>query len=641
MVLSLKTKLAASIVVVVIAMGIVSTIVGTRLFGDGLVQQVQSSVEQDLNTAYLVYSERLRHTQTLVRLLASEPEMARSIAEGRSDKLAVLLSDRMNAWGLDILSATDADGGVIARGLGGDAGGVSAAGDPVVRRVLDSGECVCGTVLVPLAELALESPELAELAGIRVLDTPRARPSRREALDQGMLLKAGAPVIVDGAVVGTLYGALLLNGREEMVDQVKETAYGGEQWRGKDIGTATIFQDDVRIATNVIAADGRRAIGTRVSQEVYDRVVGEGERWIARAFVVEDWYITAYGPIRDIDDNVIGLLYVGVLAGKFDEHRKQVVWTFAGVSVAGMALALLFASILSTGILRPVRTLADASERIARGDFETRVSVDKSACDEFVGLADAFNFMTKSVAERDAKLQENARKMTESKKLATLGQLAAGIAHEINNPLGGIVMYSHMLLDDLKQEENLENVQKIGREADRCKKIVKGLLDFARQTKPERIESNINHVMNEVIALLEHQAIFHNIEIVKDHGTGIPLADIDVAQIQEVFMNLILNSAQAMEGRGTLTTRTRLSEDGRAIEISVSDTGPGIPPKDIDKIFEPFYTTKEVGRGTGLGLSIAYGIVERHHGSIRVESNEGTGTTFHVRLPLPEPPPEM
>jgi two-component system NtrC family sensor kinase len=170
---------------------------------------------------------------------------------------------------------------------------------------------------------------------------------------------------------------------------------------------------------------------------------------------------------------------------------------------------------------------------------------------------------------------------------------------------------------------------------------VKGLLDFARQTKPERTESNINLVLNEVIALLEQQHTFRNIGIVKDLSPNVPFVEIDVGQIQEVFMNLILNAAQAMDGTGTLTAVTQLVDDGEMVEIEIRDTGPGIPEDKIEKIFEPFYTTKEIGRGTGLGLSIVYGIIERHHGSIRVESEVGRGTSFFVKIPVPLTEPGM
>jgi two-component system NtrC family sensor kinase len=640
--LPLRTRLALSIALVVVAMGVVSTIVGTVLFGDSLVKQVQRNVEQDLNAAYLVYDARLAEIGSEIRLTAADPEIVALAESGGGLRLAEALGQRMAVRGLDFLGATDASGIVIARGANPGAAGDDAAGDQVVGPVLKGEGPVSGTVIIDAEELSREAPETAHRVHTSLVVTPRARPTEREALEDGMALEAGVPIVSGNRLVGAVYGGILLNRREDIVDRVKRIAYAGQTWHGKDIGTATIFQDDVRIATNVIAPNGRRAIGTRVSGEVYDRVVGEGRRWIARAFVVDDWYITAYGPIRDPEDNVIGILCVGVRAAKFDALRARTVWTFAGVSVAGMVLAWIIASVLSSGIVRPVRTLLKASREIASGQIGVPISVNPNAAAELKELAESFDSMSRSVAERDLQLQENARKMTESKKLATLGQLAAGIAHEINNPLGGIVMYSHMLKEELQLEQNRENVEKIAKEADRCKRIVKGLLDFARQTKPERTESNINLVLNEVIALLEHQAIFHNIKILNERNQSLPLVNVDVAQMQEVFMNLILNAAQAMEGKaGTLTTVTRITPDRNAIEVEIRDTGPGIPQDKLDKIFEPFYTTKEVGRGTGLGLSIAYGIIERHHGSIRVESKVGKGTSFFVRIPIPETAPEM
>jgi two-component system NtrC family sensor kinase len=641
MVFSLKVRLAASVVIVVLAMGIVSTIVGTRLFGDSLVEQAQSGVEQDLSAAYLVYNDRIGDLESVVELMAGETSLIRNTVSGNPASLSEILRNRLVEWNIDMLTVTDADGVALARGTKTGALGDDISADQVVARVLASHDHVSGTSILDAARLASESPELAARAHIPLRKTERARPSQRTILDEGMVLNAGAPILAQGRFVGVLYGGILLNRQEEMVDRIKETAHAGETWRGKDVGTATIFQDDVRIATNVMDEDGNRAIGTRVSSEVYDTVIEAGDRWIARAFVVNNSCITGYGPICDLDGKRVGIIYVGVLAAKFDALRERTVLTFAGVSIGGMVLALIIASVLATGILRPLRSLRLASQEIADGKLDTRVDMGPNAADEFLEVAEAFNTMAESIAERDAQLQENARKMTESKKLATLGQLAAGIAHEINNPLGGIVMYSHMLREDLQKEENRENVEKIGREADRCKKIVKGLLDFARQTKPERTVSNISLVINEVIALLEHQAIFHNIEIVKDFDPSIPLFDFDVTQIQEVFMNLILNAAQAMDGRGTLTIVAQLMDDDGSILVEIRDTGPGISPDNIDKIFEPFFTTKEIGRGTGLGLAIAYGIIERHHGKIWVESKLGEGTLFSVRLPIGGDVPPM
>ncbi len=640
LVFSLKARLAASIIVVVLAMGVVSTIVGTRLFGDSLVSQVQNNVERDLSAAFLVYNDRLSDIEAVTQLLAGEATVARYVMTRDNTQLAGFLADRLDVWDLDMLTVTDASGHVLARGHGVRTSD-NLSTDQIISHVLSSREAVSGTSILHGARLAGESTELADRADMELLQTPRARPSDLNRLTDGMVLNAGAPITRNGELIGVLYSGAMLNGSTEMVDRVKETAYGSETWNGRDIGAATIFQNDVRIATNVMGATGARAAGTRVSAEVYERVVVQSERWIDRAFVVDQWYITAYGPIRDVDGDIVGIISVGVLAGGFDAMRERTVLTFALVSIAGMVLALIIASVLATGILRPLRHLRQASQEIAAGNLDTRVDMGPQAADEFLEVADAFNTMAVSIKERDDQLQENARKMTESKKLATLGQLAAGIAHEINNPLGGILMYSHMLREDLKMEENRENVTKIGREADRCKKIVKGLLDFARQTKPERTESNLNLVLNEVIALLEHQAIFHNIEITKDYNPSVPLLNFDVTQMQEVFMNLILNAAQAMDGKGTLTVVTEIIEEGRTVRVEIRDTGPGISGDTLERIFEPFFTTKEIGRGTGLGLSIAYGIVERHHGEIRVESELGKGTSFFVKLPVGEwsPPP--
>jgi two-component system NtrC family sensor kinase len=627
---------------VVLVRGVVSTIVGTRLFGGSLVRQVQRSVEADLSTAYLLYDERAAQTLETVRLVATSPGVAAAAGRGDAPALTEALSEAARRWRFDLLTMTDSRGRVLARGVSAGAAGDDQSGNPVVSRILRTGQDVSGTIVLPAAALAVESTAAAQRARVALVETPRARQTNRTVLDEGMITVAGVPVVTKGENVGVLYGGGLLNGSDGIVDQIVNTAYGAETWKGRRVGTATIFRDDVRIATTVRTESGERAVGTRLSEEVYECVFGTGGRWVARAFVVNDWYIAAYGPIRDLDDRTVGVLYVGVLAERFDAVRRQTVLTFAAVSVAGMALALVIASVLAGGILRPVRHLAEASRQIARGNLCARVETDPHAAEELVELAEAFNIMAKSIAERDERLTENARKMSESKKLATLGQLAAGIAHEINNPLGGIVMYSHMLREELQRPENRETVEKIAREADRCKKIVKGLLDFARQTKPERSEADINHVIDEVIGLLEHQTLFHGIKVERDFSTSAPLVNIDAAQMQEVFMNIIMNAAQAMSGRGTLTVVTRLADSRRAIEIEIRDTGPGIPPENVEKIFEPFFTTKEVGRGTGLGLSIAYGIVERHHGSIRVESEVGRGTAFFVKIPVQEAaPPAM
>jgi len=418
------------------------------------------------------------------------------------------------------------------------------------------------------------------------------------------------------------------------VDKIKQTVFQGLQYRGQDMGTATIFQDDLRISTNVMNADGSRAIGTRAARNVYDAVVQRGEKWIHRAYVVHDWRITAYEPIRDYGGAVIGMLYVGLLEGKYVEVRRRTVLVFLAVTLAGSLLALTLSHYLSQRISSSLEQLVAGAEQLACGNLDQRVEIRSG--DEFQELAETFNAMAAALKRRDEQLREQAaRKVMESERLAMIGQLAAGVAHEINNPLTGIVTYSQLLLEKNPGEGSTRSsLQKIVTQANRCRKIVRGLLDFSRQSKPDERPCNVNGVLQECVSLVANQALFQNIEIVRQLGEALPLVPMDPSQIQQVFMNLILNAAEATPADGRLTLTTRVDPSGRSVEIEFADTGCGIQPGDLERIFDPFFTTKGARRGTGLGLAISYGIVKEHRGTIAVESTVGKGTTFVVSLPL-------
>ncbi len=450
-----------------------------------------------------------------------------------------------------------------------------------------------------------------------------------------MLLAVAAPVFNDdNLLIGALFGAVLLNRNYTIVDTIKQTVFQGMMYKGKDIGTATIFQDDVRISTNVLTEQGTRAIGTRVAEDVYNQVVVNGLPWIDRAYVVNNWYITAYEPIRNISDTVIGILYVGILEQRYIDLRQSAVLTFLLISLGGILASIAISYMISRNILIPVQKLASASKELAKGNLEIRV--EKTSDDELGELADGFNTMAYALKERDERLKDFTRKkFMESERLALVGQLAANVAHELNNPLQGIVTYSHLLLEkNICDEPTNQNIRKIVTQANRCRDIIRGLLDFSRQRKPDKTLCDINSILNEGISFVENQALFHNIEIMMNLDESLPKAIIDPSQIVRVFINLIVNAAEAMEGNGRLTISSMVDMNTKCIEIEVSDTGSGIPEENLDKIFDPFFTTKETGHGVGLGLAISYGIIKEHKGSISVESKIGQGTTFTVRLPL-------
>jgi two-component system NtrC family sensor kinase len=244
--------------------------------------------------------------------------------------------------------------------------------------------------------------------------------------------------------------------------------------------------------------------------------------------------------------------------------------------------------------------------------------------------------MLSSLKTRDRELKESVRKtVAESERLATIGQLAAGVAHELNNPLTGILLYCDVVLNEMpKDSPQRENLEKINNEAMRCKSIIRGLLDFARPKMPEIKASSINQILESTLSLVKNQPIFLNISVENNLDANLPLIEIDPDQIQQVFMNIIINAAEAMKDKGDLSIKSQLSRDNKYIEISFSDSGPGIKPEQLKRIFEPFFTTKETSHGVGLGLAVSYRVIKDHKGSIDVISEVNKGTTFIIKLPL-------
>jgi len=231
------------------------------------------------------------------------------------------------------------------------------------------------------------------------------------------------------------------------------------------------------------------------------------------------------------------------------------------------------------------------------------------------------------------KLRETQQQLFQAEKLASIGRLAAGVAHELNNPLGAITLYSHLVLEDLsKNNIARQNQEKVIFQADRCKKIVEGLLDFARQNEPENKSLDVNQVLNETLSLIEAQGLFSDIQVTRELDPDLPLIMGDKSQLQQVFVNITINATEAMEAGGALTVVSALDDD--FVKISMTDTGCGLSSEDMDKIFEPFFTTKANQRGTGLGLAVSHGIINKHGGTISVQSKVNEGTTFTVRLPV-------
>ena len=634
----IHAKLMLAFVLVIVFIGTVFLVIGVQLTGNRVVAEAQDKVRNDLNAARVIYESQLDKINAVVCYTADRGFLRDAVPAEDMDEVYEDLLKVGTRSGLDIFGVTNKYGKVLLRTHNTDIKGDDLGHHGFIKSVLLSGDCITSTVLFSQYELNKESALLAEQAHITIIDTPLTRSIEDTEETSGMMLIAAAPILdSQNKIIGIVYGGKLLNKNYEIVDLIKQTVYENVKYEGQDIGTATIFQGDLRISTNVKNEDGTRAIGTRVSEDVYNQVIVQGEPWIDRAYVVNNWYITAYEPIKNMADEIIGILYVGVLEQKYIDIRRETILTFSGITITGILAAVGVSFLFSRQLSVPIRQMVAASKEVAEGNLKTRVQVQSN--DELQFLAESFNDMTESLQKRDQDLKEFATKrIMQSEKLALIGQLSANIAHELNNPLQGIVTFSHLLLEDNQcaEPDTKFSLEKIVGQADRCRDIIRGLLDFSRQRAPDKTYFDVNSIINDCVSLVELQALFQNINIIRNLQPDLPLAVIDPSQIERVFMNLILNAAEAMEGNGRLTISTIDNQDTNDIEIAFSDTGTGISEENLKRIFDPFFTTKDIGHGTGLGLAISYGLVRSHKGSILVDSEVGQRTTFTVILPKEE-----
>jgi two-component system NtrC family sensor kinase len=465
---------------------------------------------------------------------------------------------------------------------------------------------------------------LADQARIELLETPKSalEPFDPREGSAGLGIVGAAPIQEDGRIIGAVVIFHLFNNDFTLVDAIKDSA---------KIDTVTIFFGDLRVSTNVMTEQGERAVGTRVSQEVNDVVLQNGLEYVGTAFVVNEYYITRYEPLLDHQDQTVGILYVG--------SRQKVFLDFLGtfrkrtslVAVITILMTFLLATPVSRKITRPLqelRTLSQISQRVAEGNLQARAP---SCGGGAVGLlAASFNDMLD-------RLQETQKQLVESEKLASLGQLAAGVAHELNNPLATVLLFAEVLLRENKfSDRHQTDIRTIVRETERCKTIVASLLDFARQHQVDASEINLNQLIRRVIELEKNHHRYDRVEIETNLDPQLPRIQADEAQLQAVISNLMTNAADAMPEGGKLILRTRKAMDDQII-YQVEDEGEGITPENQARLFTPFFTTKPPGKGIGLGLSIVYGIIKMHRGQINVQSKLGEGTTFTIQLPIRQP----
>lgn len=515
-----------------------------------------------------------------------------------------------------------------------------------------------------------QSPGLAKQVELPLIDTPRARPTVQRIEGRGMMIRALYPVKNSrGQVVAVLDGGVLLNANFKFVDTIRDLVYGPGSLPKGSIGTVTVFLNDVRITTNVPRTPNQRALGTRVSDEVRTQVLDDGEKWIDRAFVVNDWYISAYQPIIDVNGERVGMLYAGFL----ESPSRNALWQALGVLILLFLALMLFSSILSISgaksIFKPLEMMM-AVVRATREGYTKRIG-KISSMDEIGVLANEFDLLLDLLQERNLQVQQWADQLEEkvdertaelklknqklvttiqilretraqliaAEKLAALGELTAGVAHEINNPTA--VMLGNL---DLLVEELGDNATPVKGEIDliieqifRIKDIINNLLQYAR---PDEITEtptviDVNEVVQHTLALVRYLRKQKQFEIRLDLNASRPVK-INPHELQQVLVNLFVNAVHALDSSAGIISLSTDDWDEKGVVIRIEDNGMGIEEEQIEMIFNPFHTSKRVGEGTGLGLSVSYGLIKKYGGDITVRSDQGQGSSFSVWI-LQEP----
>lgn len=618
-----------------------------------------SKVNGDLTIAHQYLARILEKTGVQLRALSLSARFHEVLAPDARGSLQDLLDETRKEIGLDFLYLTNGRGDVVASSP--PLQHRPRSDWPIIMSALSGQVLATGVDIFGHDELAAISPALAERARLDLVPTPNAVPTDRSTETRGMVVHAASRAMLPDGGAAALVGGTLLNQNLEFIDTINDLVYRAASLPEGSQGTATLFLDDVRISTNVRLFEGRRALGTRVSAAVRSAVLGEGRTWLDSAFVVNDWYISAYEPLVDSYGKRVGMLYVGFLEKPFSEAKYQtlliIVAAFIAITAATVPIFLRWAS----SIFMPLERVTATITEVERGNLSARTKMPVLG-DEIGRVAVHLDSLLDQIQERDRQLREwneelnvrvrertrdlehanlkleaTTKQLIMSEKLAAIGEITAGVAHEINNPIA--VMQGNLDVirsvfgadaDKAKVEFRLLDEQ-----IHRISQIVTKLLQFAR---PEEYAGYVERhapasVISDCLPLVQHLLNKTEIAVVRDDRAN-RLVLMNRNELQQVLVNLIVNAIHAMPEGGTLTLRSFDAErDGhQGVAIEVADTGIGMSTEVIEKIFDPFYTTKR-RQGTGLGLSISQTLIKRQGGQITAESRVGSGSTFTVWLP--------
>ena len=604
-----------------------------------------AKVESELQVAEQYLQRIVGATGTSVEALAASLAIQKAAENGQLNDFLTLEKDALGLDFLSIVQPTSIDEHMQKW--------------PVVQSAL-TGTARTAVDLFEAEDLLMIDVALAEQAELILIPTEAAVPTNKVAETRGMMIHTAAPVSINGSQ-RVLMGGILLNRNLDFIDTINTLVYQRKNTAEDPRGTATLFLEDVRISTNVRLFENVRALGTRVSAEVRSAVLDQGQTWLDRAFVVNDWYISGYLPIYDSFDQRIGMLYVGFLEEPFRLVKRDAIammWiAFIGVLIVFIPVFLRLAG----GIFSPLERMTKTMRRVETGDLTARNNLNRTG-GEIAEVSQHLDHLLDQVQERDkqlrdwaddlnvrveertAQLQEANQKLETtykqlvmSEKLASIGEITAGVAHEINNPVA--VIQGNVDVVRLTLGEQAEPVKTeldlIDRQIMRIGGIVGKLLQFARPSDYGKFEEyvNLRDVTQDSLGLVDHVYASNDIDV-KLEFTNVPDVKINPSELQQVIINLIINAVQAMDGKGILTIQSHVLErDGKnGVCLAFHDSGPGISEDTINSIFDPFFTTKRA-KGTGLGLSISQTIIQTAGGIITADNHPKGGALMSIWLP--------
>ncbi|MBN1155889.1 HAMP domain-containing protein [candidate division KSB1 bacterium] len=630
--LSLKSKLISVYVICLVLGGLSITFVGSLIIDRALMHQAQNNISQDLAILKMAYENDGKLLKKLFTIYATD--IAQQLSKGTIDQPD--LRRVMNELDLSFIGAT---GGQDQSKADNDDRDSDTTNSTWIHAVKYNDESE--------VDISYELIDDRFFSAFRTLLIDSTATPQNETI---LCHVISYPIRDDNHnLTNIIYAGRILNHRYDPIDHIEDLVNSDLI----ELGIIAMSMGDRIIASNSIASLGKRITDYALPPEIL-KMVATGSTYTADdVIILNEKYITRFEPIRNAEGYTIGVFLSGISKQTYLSIRNRLMYLFLSIAAIGCVLIVFVSYIVTHHITSPLGKMVKIAQSITDGNLDQEFVVHSN--DEIGQLSSSLNLMvqslknmraelenwgetlTQKVKSRTEELQNIQNKIMQTECLASIGQLAAGVAHEINNPLGGILVLSSLTIENLTEDDpNRKNLEEIVKQTIRCRDIVKSLLEFSRQADAKLSRINIISVLDHTLTLLENQQIFNQITIKKIYDKDVPLVEVDESQFQQVFTNIILNAVQAMNYQGILELKIIYNKESKIIKISIEDNGKGIPREIIDKIFEPFFTTKKVGEGTGLGLSIAYGIVTKHNGRMYVNSEVGLGSTFTIELPSVE-----